>query len=222
MKISHNDSQKVRLQFKPGVIVLVVLLLGFAVMVTPLYDAFAKTMTVLPERTEPAWVFAAAFMLVYLCGLVAHEAGHVAAAAAVGGRLEQVMIGLAPGVALFVPDGRTNAHQARISFGGPAAQILYAVGAIALGWPLMALSAAVPVAAVLVLVEGLANLLLPVTRNSDAAKLFRSLWRCARGRAGEPFVTGPAGAGPAPDLSPPFPNPAKGTDDMGYLTVPHG
>lgn len=192
MSLDTNHSENLfptrRFTLKPGAVVLLLMLLAAGVMVTPMYDGFSEIISALPTRTQQSWIFASSFMAVYLAGIVAHEGGHVAAAVSVGGRLERVIIGARVGVALDVPDRRTNMQQLRISFSGPAAQTLLGSLVVALGWPTLPWGSSLLVAGLVMLAEGLLNLLLPFGRNSDAAKLYRSLWHCLRGRADSTFA----------------------------------
>lgn len=183
---------KIHLRIHPGAIVHPLVLAAMFWFVAPLYDGLALTATALPTRTGPAWLFAACFLSIYLLGVFTHEAGHVAAARTVGGRLERVSLGLTIGVGIETPGPRTNAQQARISFWGPATQIGLGGTLLALGATLPSWDSPIFFGALLVLLEGAANLLLPLGRNSDAHKLFRSSWRCLRGRAEHPFRPEPS------------------------------
>lgn len=174
-------------RIKPGVIALVALLTLALYLAAPLYDAWAGSFDG-PARTGASGLFAVGFAVVYVLGIVAHEAGHVLAARLYGGRLRYVSIGLAIGVNVHVPGGRTSRHQAVISAAGPAGQALAgtAIGALTYAggeWTLGAL-----VAAVIVVGEAAANLVVPWPRSNDAGKLYRSLWHIARGRASQAFA----------------------------------
>lgn len=186
----RKDSRGSRLRLKPGAVVPLLGLVVVAWLITPLYDLFAAPLGA-PERVVGAELFTTLFLVVYLGGIVAHEVGHVLAARRYGGELGHVVLGVLIAVHLHLPNPRTNAAQASISMSGPGAQILAALvcALLAAGcgpWALGAL-----VAAVLTLIEGGANLLLPLHRTSDASKLYLSLWRIARGRAQHPFLPGP-------------------------------
>lgn len=179
-----------RVRVTPGALIPATLIAATVWLCAPLYDlaGTATSLAWLPDRTSATWVFAAGCALTYFASIIAHEFGHVLAARRYGGRLACVSIGSRIGVRIEGPGFRTNAHQASISFCGPALQALVGLAvftvAAGIGDPALGTS----VGAVLAVVDGVGNLLLPIHRGSDASKFYRSVWRIARGRAAHPFA----------------------------------
>lgn len=131
---NHFDRPRLRrLTVTPGSILLGLALASVALMTPVMYDISAEMISALPARAESGWVFAGGFLALYLASIVAHEYGHVAAATSLGGGLERVVIGTRPGVAVDLPDTRTNTDQIRISVAGPAAQISLALLLVGVG-----------------------------------------------------------------------------------------
>ena len=135
----------------------------------------------------PRWLFTLCFLVSYLFTVTMHEAGHVLASKRYGGRLGYVIIGARLGVHIEIPGERTNWQQARISFGGPALHMSAAISLIILGNLGGQVVLGVLVAGWMALCEALMNMAVPISRTSDASKLYCSLWRAALGRGGHPF-----------------------------------
>lgn len=117
-----------------------------------------------------------------LAAVAVHELGHVAAYRMLGLRWRRLTIWWTLSVHA---DGRarTYAQQALISACGPAAEL--AVGATllarGLNWSPVSITAA------LITANAATGLMIPLGTNTDAAKLYRSLWALARGRGSAPF-----------------------------------
>lgn len=150
-----------------------------------LYEILSFYMPTLPERTVSPPVFVTMTVLIYLLGMVVHEAGHAAAAKARGGRFVQVTLG-AFNVALRMdlPRRRTNVDQWWISFTGPAAQLIF--GSLLLAIAVRSDSSVLLAAGGMVAAEALAGISLPISHDNDAARLYRTSWACLRGRADQP------------------------------------
>lgn len=134
------------------------------------------------------WWFAALFAGGYFVLQLIHELGHVVAFRACG--LRWSSFGIANSrLSVGATGNRTWAAQLLISPAGPALQMA-ASGALLLAhepWSLAGMLGAVGC------LEGTVNLLLPLGRNSDATKTYRSLWAVLRGARASTRLTRMAG-----------------------------
>ncbi|MET3367401.1 UNVERIFIED_CONTAM: membrane-associated protease RseP (regulator of RpoE activity) [Jeotgalibacillus campisalis] len=114
-----------------------------------------------------------------LLGVVGiHEMGHVCAYRALGLGWHRIVLGWTPSVGS--DDQKKVWQQLIISASGPLVEI--ALGGLVLGlltfeWSPLGFVTAFALA------NGTMGLLVPISRNCDAAKLYRAIWGCLRGRA---------------------------------------
>lgn len=119
------------------------------------------------------------FAVIYTLGVMLHEIGHAAVYLACGLGWRRTLIGVSASV--FPRRRPTRAQQVIISAAGPIAQA--AAGAVVVA--IATADTLVLIAGLFILTEGVLNLLLPISRNSDAAKLYRSIHACLQGRGDE-------------------------------------
>lgn len=126
------------------------------------------------------WWFAALFACGYFGLQIIHELGHVLAFRACG--LQWTRFGIEGSrLSVGAAGNRTWAAQLLISPAGPLPQAAIG-GALLMTQDLWSLAGMLGAVGCL---EGTVNLLVPLGRNSDAVKTYRSLWAVMRGRARE-------------------------------------
>lgn len=131
----------------------------------------------------PAPVFAVVVPVVCIGLALIHEAGHVVAGTLTAHPFQWRLRLHAAGVAVFLEGTPTRWRRVAISAGGPIAHaaasgfVLLAVGS---GW--VALTTPVGLAAGFSLFDALVNLLIPLGRRTDAAKLYLGIGQIIRGR----------------------------------------
>ena len=118
---------------------------------------------------------AALFCLLYQIALLVHEIGHGLAGRAVG--LGWTKLALGWRVYVHIRPQATYAQQVVVSFTGPFLHALCGMLMVLLGQG----SLTVLISGAIITLEGVLNLLLPLHRNTDAAKLYRSIWYTLRG-----------------------------------------
>ena len=138
--------------------------------------SMAAVITDAPLDNENIASQAALFCLLYQISILVHELGHGLAGRAVG--LGWTKLALGWRVYVHIRPQATYAQQVVISFTGPFLHALCGVLMILLGQG----SLTVLISGVVITLEGVLNLLLPVHRNTDATKLYRSIWHTLRGR----------------------------------------
>lgn len=148
-------------------------LLGLAAYVA--HVTAAELVAIHLSALDPWW-FAVLFAAGYFALQLVHELGHVVAFRACGLRWSSFGIAYSR-LSVGATGNRTWAVQLLISPAGPAQQM--AASAVLLlahePWSLAGMLGAVGC------LEGGVNLLLPLGRNSDATKTYRSLWAVVRG-----------------------------------------
>lgn len=111
-----------------------------------------------------------------LLSIIIHEGGHVIGFFLVGLKWHTATIGIRPSV--YAVGSRNHYQQTLISGLGPLCQLAYGAGMVLVSPPWSMLA----VIGWFTLVDGTCNLLIPLGRGSDAAKLYWSLGQCLIGR----------------------------------------
>lgn len=137
---------------------------------------FAELGTVARTSLSEGW-FVILFALAYLGMAIVHELGHVVAYRVLGMGWDRIAIGAGLAVQSLTP--RSVRAQLLISASGPLLHMV--VGSLVLScagspWTFAGL---VGLAGI---IDGALNLALPLGRNTDASKIYRSLWAILRGR----------------------------------------
>lgn len=162
---------------RPSALLLIAITLMTGLVVHGFLETYQAHFTNSPVVLQSSQIFL--FASIYIAGVIAHELGHVAIYLACSLGWRRTIIGPSASV---VPLRRpTRAQQVVIAATGPIAQSLMGcvVALLSQGNALML------IAGMLLLLEGVCNLLLPLSHNSDAAKLYRNLHACLQGRGNE-------------------------------------
>lgn len=122
-------------------------------------------------------------VITYLVSVLAHEVGHGLAYRLCGLSWSHLELSLTPRVC--TSDIPRYGQQVFISIAGPLAGAVPAMGVVLLG--MLSGGSVLVLIGVLPLAEALLNLLVPLSRRSDAAKLYVALYQVMRGRAQFPL-----------------------------------